>query len=256
MIYSSLYWKTRLLKTCLDQKNNFFFTKYCCLFVGGLGDDDDRDIQDGFKWQEYFTKPISRAERVICTKKMNGEAAHFAVRWIENDFYIIAGSKNVHLLFRTLEDIDQYTDGRFLVARHVAKTCLEFFQAMEAERRSSLFSFFHQTKYTAVLEILLPHYQHVEDLSHLSAPELYFISWSKTDLAERYEEEICLPPDFGQKIALAFGMKVTGYDVVLHEHLTEKLTDIRKGYGYEGEVLYFIDKEGEVIGLLKKKTIW
>ena len=49
---------------------------------------------------------------------------------------------------------------------------------------------------------------------------------------------------------------MTGYDIVLHADLTQKLTDIRKGHGYEGEVLYFIDKDGEVIGLLKKKTIW
>lgn len=31
---------------------------------------------------------------------------------------------------------------------------------------------------------------------------------------------------------------------------------IRQGYDYEGEVLYFMDEQGEVIGLLKKKTVW
>ena len=182
--------------------------------------------------------------------------AHFAVRWIGNDFYIIAGSKNVHLLFRTAEDIEKYEESRFLVARDVARTCFQFFSAMEARRRSALFSFFHHTKYTAVLEILLPHYQHVEDLSYLAAPELYFISWSRTDFGTGFREEICVAPDFGQKIAQDFGLKVTGYEVVLYADLTKKLTDIRKAHGYEGEVLYFIDKEGKVIGLLKKKTIW
>ena len=118
-----------------------------------------------------------------------------------NDFYIIAGSKNVHLIFRTVADIEKYTESRFLVARDVARTCFHFFSAMEARRRYALFSFFHHTKYTAVLEILLPHYQHVEDLSYLAAPELYFISWSKTDMAAGYEQEICIAPDFGQKVA-------------------------------------------------------
>ncbi|OWA50535.1 hypothetical protein BV898_15048 [Hypsibius exemplaris] len=225
-------------------------------FTGGLGDDDDRDIGDGFKWQKYFTKPITHAERVICTKKMNGEAAHFAVRWFGNDFYIIAGSKNVHLVFRTQEDIDKYSESRFLVARDVASTCLRFFEAMDVGLRCSLFSFFHHTKYTAVLEILLPHYQHVEDLSYLPAPELYFISWSKTDFSEGYKEEICISPDFGQKIAQRFQLKVTGYDAVLHADLADQLLKIRRGHGYEGEVLYFVDKNGDVIGLLKKKTIW
>ena len=31
---------------------------------------------------------------------------------------------------------------------------------------------------------------------------------------------------------------------------------IRRDYGYEGEVLYFLDDINDVIGLLKKKTAW
>ncbi len=34
------------------------------------------------------------------------------------------------------------------------------------------------------------------------------------------------------------------------------LTKIRKDYGYEGAVLYFLDQDYNVIGLLKKKTAW
>lgn len=167
-------------------------------------------LRDGFKYQKYFTQPIENADRVICTRKMNGEAAHFAVRWIENDFYIIAGSKNVHLLFRTRDEIELYFEPRFQVARDVARACFDEFQAMNEESRWRLFSFFHHTKYTAVLEILLPHYQHIENLSSLASPALYFISWSQTDLDESYEEEICVPPDLGQKVAAAFGLRTTG----------------------------------------------
>ena len=29
-----------------------------------------------------------------------------------------------------------------------------------------------------------------------------------------------------------------------------------KGYGSEGEVMYFVNNKGHVIGLLKKKTAW
>ena len=38
--------------------------------------------------------------------------------------------------------------------------------------------------------------------------------------------------------------------------LDERMKAIRQGYCYEGEVLYFLDSESTVIGLLKKKTIW
>ena len=34
------------------------------------------------------------------------------------------------------------------------------------------------------------------------------------------------------------------------------LLQIRRGYGYEGKVLYFLDARDTVVGLLKKKTIW
>ena len=35
-----------------------------------------------------------------------------------------------------------------------------------------------------------------------------------------------------------------------------KCLQVRQGYGYEGEVLYFLDSGLQTIGLLKKKTIW
>ena len=34
------------------------------------------------------------------------------------------------------------------------------------------------------------------------------------------------------------------------------MSQVRKEYGFEGEVMYFVDKKDHVIGLLKKKTAW
>ena len=46
-----------------------------------------------------FHVPISDlATEVICTEKANGEAAHISARYIGNKFYVIVGSKNVHLM--------------------------------------------------------------------------------------------------------------------------------------------------------------
>jgi hypothetical protein len=36
----------------------------------------------------------------------------------------------------------------------------------------------------------------------------------------------------------------------------ERMALVRRGEGYEGEVLYFLDQHGNTIGLLKKKTSW
>merc|ERR1712013_556089 len=35
-----------------------------------------------------------------------------------------------------------------------------------------------------------------------------------------------------------------------------RMEKVRAGYGYEGEVLYFLDKEDKTVGLVKKKTAW
>ena len=51
--------------------------------------------------------------KVVCMTKENGEAGHVSVRQIEDKFYFVAGSKNVHCLFRTFADLDLYTDSRF-----------------------------------------------------------------------------------------------------------------------------------------------
>ena len=47
--------------------------------------------------------------------KENGEAGHVSVRVIGDKFFFIAGSKNVHLVFRTAQDLDLYTDSRFVL---------------------------------------------------------------------------------------------------------------------------------------------
>ena len=33
---------------------------------------------------DYFLKPVSSANRVVCTRKANGEAAHFSIRYIKD----------------------------------------------------------------------------------------------------------------------------------------------------------------------------
>ena len=57
-----------------------------------------------------------------------------------------------------------------------------------------------------------------------------------------------------------FGLHTVDYDVIDYKAdnglLEDRLLSIRQGYGYEGEVLYFVDGNENVIGLLKKKTSW
>jgi hypothetical protein len=68
-------------------------------FTGGLGDEDeiDRNNQD---WKKYFLKDLKQTKRIVAMQKANGEAAHMSCRFLNGQFLIAAGSKNVHLLFK------------------------------------------------------------------------------------------------------------------------------------------------------------
>jgi hypothetical protein len=69
-------------------------------FTGGLGDEDDMDREQN-DWCNYFLRPLNESSLVVSLQKANGEAAHLSCRFINGSFVICAGSKNVHLLFRT-----------------------------------------------------------------------------------------------------------------------------------------------------------
>lgn len=68
-------------------------------FTGGLGDEDEFDRKKE-EWKKYFLKDINYSKHVISLQKANGEAAHLSCSWINTDFLLCAGSKNVHLVFK------------------------------------------------------------------------------------------------------------------------------------------------------------
>ena len=146
----------------------------------------------------------------MVTGKANGEAGHLSSRKIIGETFFCIGSKNVHLIVRNrgikiisvliflvlqylpvvitkkcfivlnicaIADLARYTDGRFEIAQIVAKT---FFQSyMESSnitesQRNNFISYLQTTKYTANMELLQPANQHIEDLSHLTEPQLQF----------------------------------------------------------------------------------
>ncbi|XP_033754337.1 uncharacterized protein LOC117337457 [Pecten maximus] len=225
-------------------------------FTGGLGDDDDRESGDTFVWQKYFTKSLDNASVVIATRKANGEAAHLSCRLIGGEYVLCGGSKNVHMLFRRKEDIAKYGEPRFRIAREVCATIMDSIDKMKPEEKERLLKFLVISQYTGVFEILAPDHQHVEDLSYLSGPELHFITWTRCDLDPSGEDVAAVPPHIGIEIAQALGLKTVKYDQVAIPNLDRRMKEIRQGYQFEGEVLYFIDSQGVVMGLLKKKTVW
>ncbi len=63
--------------------------------------------------------------------------------------------------------------------------------------------------------------------------------------------DVCL-----KEHSIIAGLPTVRYESVSLDSLDDRLRTIRQDYGYEGEVLYFLDADNTVMGLLKKKTIW
>ncbi|XP_074646130.1 uncharacterized protein LOC141902347 [Tubulanus polymorphus] len=225
-------------------------------FTGGLGDDDDKTTGgDDFTWKRYFIKELNEVELVCATKKANGEAAHLSCIDVQGEKIICAGSKNVHLLFKNRSDIEKYVDQRFRIAKEVAQTVSDFLDQMDKEARQKLLEFLCVTHFTAVFEILSPAHQHVENLSHLERPMLKFIAWTKTSNLDT-NDLCCVVPHIGFEIGRILKLDTVEYDLIPVSDLDLRMQQVRCGYNSEGEVFYFLDFNSNVVGLLKKKTVW
>jgi len=119
---------------------------------------------------------------------------------------------------------------------------------------------------TTSFEILQPDYQHIE-LFDFTEPKLKFISFTKNSEAvvssqdddsatEEMIATLCQDPRLGAAIAQTAGFETITLAEWPLDEMENLFTHIRQGYGKEGSVLYFVDANRNVIGLLKKKTMW
>ncbi|CAF0915718.1 unnamed protein product [Rotaria sp. Silwood1] len=234
-------------------------------FSGGLGDDDDRE-DDNQGWLRYFLEHPQTASQIICTRKINGEACHLSCIALppDNRLMLIAGSKNVHLCFRTHSDISMYgNESTYNYASSFCHTILDVLSSMP-DKGSMLLNFLSLTRYTAVFEILNYSHQHIVNLSYLknenNGSQLKFITFSQVpqDFEQIVTNLCALPPDYAIEIARCLHLSTTDYDIIENQPnlLNEYLTSIKYRHECEGSVLYFLNKNDQVIGLLKKKTIW
>lgn len=229
-------------------------------FTGGMGDEDENQPDSDNVWKTYFLEPVSSTSAIVCTEKANGEAAHLSARYIRDRFYLIVGSKNVHMIIGKNSDVDQYKDSRFLVAKTVGQTVLDLVSTLTEEKLEFLLNFLHHTKVTGVFEVLQPHYQHVVDLSYLNGKcGLKFITWTSSfqnEESKSLKSYCSLRPDAALDFAQFLGFDTVKYSVIPASEAEARMDNVRREHGYEGEVFYFMNSKGNVIGLLKKKTAW
>lgn len=232
-------------------------------FCGNTQEDDDLDgrvrqngdTETNETKDKYFLSSSASAYNVVATEKINGEAAHFSGRFIDGQFYLIAGSKNVHLIFREKEHIDLYTEERYAIARDVAYAVLQNWRSMTEEKRTCLAQFLHLTRTTVVCEIMMPSHQHVVSFSGLTKNTLVVIAL--TPPPEQHPASLTALPT---RTTLQF-FSILGYEIPNHESLSvsdvpDHITQTRRERDTEGIVYYYEDADGNTIGLLKVKSCW
>ena len=109
------------------------------------------------------TKALDTLEHLIVTEKENGEAAHLACVSIASEPFIVVGSKNVHLLARSRDDLslEVYESQEFAYAKRVGEALFGALDAMTDERRTRLLQYLMDTSYTANFELIHPDTRHI-----------------------------------------------------------------------------------------------
>ncbi len=87
----------------------------------------------------------------------------------------------------------------------------------------------------------------MEDLSYLgNRSEMNFITFTSPFAESSKEDSLCaISPDVSIEFAQTVGLKTVSYDVIEASEAEDRMEKIRKDYGYEGEVLYFLDSRYE-----------
>lgn len=209
--------------------------------------------EDAF--DKYFLGSVSTASCVVAMEKVNGEAAHFSGRFINGQFYLIAGSKNVHLIFREREHIELYTEKRYSIAKEVAHAVLDTWNRMALAKQLSLAQYLHFSCRTVVCEIMRPSHQHIVDLRDLSNTKLVVLAVTGPP-SETLKSQTALPSEQTLKKFSSIGFNVPNYEVLDPFKVLQHALQTRETHNSEGMVYYYEDCEGNTLGLVKVKTSW
>ncbi|CAL4058686.1 unnamed protein product [Meganyctiphanes norvegica] len=230
-------------------------------FTGGVGDEDETQPENAQVWRSYCLADPDSADKVVAMEKINGEAAHFSVRSFEEQLFIIAGSKNVHMIMGSNDDVEKYIGDRYRIAKEIADAVLKLLDNMEHNKRQILFSLLYYTKSTVCCEILLPQNQHIVNLSYLKEPQIRMFAFTPTCKSDDEPESsfTALPPHLGLDLATALNLPCANYEIIPTHTVDNFIVQSRRKVQSEGHVLYFVkceNGEEHTIGLAKTKTEW
>ena len=247
-----------IMCTYIDSKET---PKYDCIinackkFSGHtLGDEDEIDISRTCTEELYFLEDKNSTNQIVAMEKINGEAAHFACRFINDEPHFIAGSKNVHMIFKNKHQIAQYNEQRYENARVIADAFIDKLNSISPEQRLFLLHFLHFTKFTLVCEIMLPHHQHVVHFGSLNHNNLVVIALTPPP-EETATSFTALPSELTLNLFNILGFDIPLYNKLDLATIEDHMQRTRKKSNTEGIVYYFENLQ-KTIGLVKIKSSW
>ncbi|CAI5721767.1 unnamed protein product [Peronospora destructor] len=233
------------------------------------GQEDDGELKERgeIELSKFFIKPQTQSKWVIITSKENGEAGHLAVlKRSDGEFVYVLGSKNTHLLARTLDDIERVRENQqksdksdtFFAAAVVAAAILRMVLDLSSHSRNMLCDFLWQTRATASFEVLCPSHQHVQLLDDLNEDTPVFYGLSLMTLNCLEGTEICVNPVLLYEFMRKLEVRTVTYEVVeFNADAFEATLELSKcAYQHEGNVHLFLDEVATVIGMQKHKSVW
>ena len=221
-------------------------------------DDDDIESVEELAPNKYFLKDPETATRVLAIEKVNGEAAHISGRYINNEFFFIVGSKNVHIIFNKMEHIMKYTEDRYKIANHISIAFLAHWNAISQTQRELFAQFLHLTRVTLVGEMKMLDHQHVVYFEGMKQNSI--ILFSITPPPPPSEEDnnsfSAVPTIPAFEILNKLGFCTPFFSEMSPGEFEKDKNRVRELRNEEGRVYYYEDMEGNTIGLLKLKTKW
>ncbi|KAI3633094.1 hypothetical protein MIR68_009169 [Amoeboaphelidium protococcarum] len=231
----SLYAKSRQLWELLPRGCSQVYDTFTGRQVGtvqGLRKFGYYNDRDSAPYGDY------RAADSICAMiKENGENAQVSAFEHDGILYWVAGSKNVHIIFRTANDLshEQYHDQRYSfalpIARWVCDNAPTDFQQWLAEN-----------KYTACGEALFRDSRHLVDYGEVEDHIRFFaVTQSASVDLNQFGITALSPPQFSKLFSEKFGLKVAqSYRVISckdPDQVKQLMVDIASLQNCEGCVL-------------------
>jgi len=226
----------------------------CAIYVGGeLITILAGHPKFGYEGNYPVQKPASKW---VYTRKENGECAHFSAFLLDGKGYFVIGSKNVHLIVRWenfIEDLASavYAADRYLFAKKIAKVFYDEHNAIFEH----VFDFMIKNEVTLCAESIFMDNPHMVDYQDLKRDELRF--FAITHVRETADSPITwCNPIIAKHHFEALGLKTVCEirEISTPEELESVKDLIAREENSEGGVITCLDEDGKSFYAFKHKN--